>query len=119
MEFNKTAFDVVHRLSDREDAPIIIKFNTRTDRDKFFNNRSLLKNVTIKDLGYDEKKDKKNKIFINESLTKPNKILFKSVRNTCKAKNYDYCGTKNGVIFARKNADATAVKINREMDLKR
>ena len=120
IKVKKESLDVIHRLSDKIDAPIIIKFTSRSERDLFYSYRSNLINTTINDLGFPlNPNNKSNKIFINESLTRMNKILFKQTREECSKKNFEYSWTKNGVVFARKNKDSHAIRINKEDDIKK
>ena len=119
IKLNPSSFDVIHRLSDKDFAPIIIKFSTRTDRNVFYDARSQLKNLTIQDLGYDPNPNTKNKIYINESLTKKNKIVYKAAREECTKLNYRYCWTKNGGIYARKNETSHVIRINLEEDVRK
>ena len=120
LNLDRKTIDVAHRLSDKPDSPIIVKFTTRSARDLFFNNRSRLANHTIADLGCNIDPNKKSKkIFINESLSHSIKVLFKEVRNQCEKKNYSYAWTRNGVIFIRKNKDSQAIRINSEDDFSR
>ena len=74
--FDKNSIDVAHRLkADATRTPVIIvKFTTRTDRDRFFSNRRNLKDFIIHHLGYSEK--------INE-MAVDTKILFKETREIC------------------------------------
>ena len=55
--------------------------------------------------------------FINESLTKMNKELFKKVRKQCKDKNFQYVWTKNGNILVRKNGESSIKRITSEDEL--
>ena len=108
--FDKNSIDVTHRL--KTDAPrtpaIIVKFTTRTDRDRFFSNRRNLKDFTLSHhLGYSEKK----KLFINESLPVDTKILFKETREICSRANFKYCFTSGGVVYAQKEKDARKILI--------
>ena len=120
LNLDRKTIDVTHRLWDKPDSPIIVKFTTRSARDLFFNNRSRLANHTIADLGCNIDPNKKSKkIFINESLSHSIKVLFKEVRNQCEKKNYSYAWTRNGVIFIRKNKDSQAIRINSEDDFSR
>ena len=52
---------------------IIVKFTRRDVKDNFYRARKQLKDLTTRDLGYSEK----NKIYLAESLTERNRILFK------------------------------------------
>ena len=118
INIDRKTIDVAHRLSDKPDSPIIVKFTTRTARDIFFNSRSKLANYTITDLGCDiNPNSKSKKIFINESLSQPIKVLFKDVRIECEKKKFDYAWTRNGVIYIRKNKDSHAIRINTVEDI--
>ena len=71
---------VSHRLSistkyrgNRSKPAIIVKFVRRDVKELYYRAQKKLKGSTTKDLGYHEE----NNIYINESLTKPNKELFK------------------------------------------
>ena len=122
MELNltKETIDVAHRLSDRADSPIIVKFTTRTARDIFYQGRAKLPDYTAENLGLQNDPNKKNnKIFINESLTQPIKILFKSARAECEKKSYKFTWTRNGVIYVRKNKDSNSICIKLDDDYKR
>ena len=89
MDLNKNVLDVVHRLSNKPDSPIIMKFTSRTARDAFFSDRSGLKTFTIECLGFSiDLNSKSSRIFINESLSRINKALFKEVRSVCFTKNF-------------------------------
>lgn len=71
--------DISHRTSSEEDAEIIVKFDSRKARDKFYSARKSLKEkkITSKELGFEEGKS----ININESLTQINGELYKYTRN--------------------------------------
>ena len=106
--------DVVHRLSNKANSGIIVKFNNRKSRDIFFNAKKNLKDINLLDLGYTET----GKIFINESLTPYNKYLFKEVRQRCHSMNYKYFWTRNGTIFVKKDDNNMAKKIIHEDNTK-
>ena len=55
--------------------------------------------------------------FINESLTKMNKELFKKVQKQCKDKNFQYVWTKNGNILVRKDGESSIKRITNEDEL--
>ena len=110
--------DVAHRLQSKLDiAPIIIKFHNRTGRNKFYENRKNLKDVKVKDLELTHKLTEDIPIFLNESLTIQNRILFKKARGACKSKNYKLCWTTNGKIMCKKTFQSTAIKIKTEEDI--
>ena len=96
----KDNVDVAHRLkSTLKIPPIIVLFHSRTKWDNFYHQRKQLKTVemgqflpptkttkncyvTLKDLylGFQEN----NAIFVNESLTIKNAVLFRMTREACK-----------------------------------
>ena len=67
--------DVAHRLHSKlSSPPIIIMFHNKTKRIEFYDKRKALRNITLKDL--DLNFEENANIFINESLTIQNSILF-------------------------------------------
>ena len=70
------------------DPAIIIKFVRRDVRERFYRARKELKDLTTRDVGYTRVADKK--IFIVESLTQKNKILFNSCFRAKKDLNYRF-----------------------------
>ena len=113
--------DVAHRLSNKRNSGIIIKFISRKSRDKFFNRRSLLKEKEVKDLGdnFTDLDEAHKKIFINESLTKTNRNLLINARQRCKEYNYKFCWSTNGVIFVREDESSKVIKIKNDGDIDR
>eukprot|EP00794_Sanderia_malayensis_P003931 gene3931-biopygen2429 len=76
---------VCHRLRKAKGDPVlIVKLLNRKNTEVILRQRKNLKGVSVESLGFpaDDIK-KKNKIFINESLTKRNKNLFRLVRLRC------------------------------------
>ena len=74
-------------------------FNSRSMREEFYESRKQL-NIKLKDI--DPNYDGYNVIFINESLTIKNAVLFRKVRQSCKANNFKFFWTFNGKIMCRK-----------------
>ena len=64
-----------------------------------------------------ENQEDKGWIFINESLTKMNKELFKKAHKQCKDKNFQFVWTKNGNILVRKDGESSIIRINSEDEL--
>lgn len=58
-----------------------------------------------------------SKIFINERLTKDNRILFREARNVSKQNNYAYCFCSQGKIYIRKREGIPAIHIRSFADL--
>ena len=83
--------DVAHRLHSKLSLPpIIVMFHSRTKRNEFYDKRKALRNITLKDL--DLNSEENANIFVNESLTIQNSILFKKVRDTCKKTTSSFTG---------------------------
>lgn len=59
----------------------------------------------------------KKKIFLNEHLTRENKILFKKVREAAKMYEYKYAWIKNCKIFVRKDKDSAHLLIKCDADI--
>ena len=112
-EFNYNAdVDIAHRLQCKLPiSPIIVLFNNRT-------RIKLLKGTTLKDLkelNFTENQP----IFINESLTLFNRILFKKVREACKKQHYKFFWTSNGISMCKKNVQSDVVIMKNERDIER
>jgi hypothetical protein len=57
------------------------------------------------------------KIYINERLTRVNRMLFYRAREECKRLNWRFCWTKDGRVYARRLKDSAALRIRTELDL--
>ena len=103
--------DVAHRLNSKlSPPPIIVMFRSRTKRSEFYEKRKTLKNITLQDLDMDFEEN--NTIYVNESLTIWNSILFKKVRDTCKKNNeFKFYWTSNGKIQCKKTVKSTNIVI--------
>ena len=62
----------------------------------------------MKDLNLDYN-EKENMIFLNESLTNQNAILFKKVRQACRDKHFKFFWTVNRKIMCRKTQQSPVV----------
>ena len=89
---------------------IIVKFIRRDIRDKLYLARSMLKDLSTRDLGYTRYKD--SKIYMAESLTKKRKELFKSCLKKKQDMEYRYLWTRNGRIYLRKDNDSPAILVD-------
>ncbi|XP_066914120.1 uncharacterized protein [Clytia hemisphaerica] len=91
--------EVSHRTSSRQNAPIIVKFNSRRVRDLLYDARWDLKHFSTKDVGFDVSEQ----IFFNESLTETNRDIFKEAWRALKKSGlYEKVITVNGVTYAWK-----------------
>ena len=120
--FDITQVDVAHRTSKRENAPIIILFNKKSDKTNFFKQKKKFHNLRAHQLfqstqlvdeevtlpGIDKKQgeetsDNKNLIFLNESFTPTNRRLLKEAKKASRQHNYKQKGyTVNGDVRVKK-----------------
>ena len=104
------------RMPTRNSTPaIIMKFVSRTTRDRLYYARKHLKDKTTSDIGFGRISD--NKIYIAESLTSKNKELFKKCLNARRSLNYKFIWTNQGRIYLRKNSDMPAKLITAVQDI--
>lgn len=82
--------------------PIIIRFNDRSERDKWVSKRTALKDEHV---------------YINENLTRLQRWLFWNTEDCAREMNYKYVWMKDGKIFVRKRDGAAAIRIDDESDL--
>ena len=94
---------------------IIVKFTRRDVKDNFYRASKQLKDLTTRDLGYSEK----NKIYLAESLTERNRILFKDCLKVKKDMEFKFIWTLDGKIFKRKEKDSAVHHINNKEDLQK
>ncbi len=101
--------EACHWISPKENASIIAKFQSRKTREALLSKeaKSLNRKLKISDLGYQmaggSGSDNNGKIFINESLTSPNKNLLRLTKIKKRDLDYKLVWTRNGVVFARKH----------------
>ena len=135
--FTTTQIDVAHRTSIKEDAPIIVMFHSRTDRETFYGQRSKLKCLHVRQFDDDKeqhkyttedeqkKRDPRTKIYLNESLTPEiQKLLAETRKKTKELKStksieYKYVWTNHGHIRVRKNETSQMIKINCMSDIQK
>ena len=84
-------------------------------KDNFYRTRKQLKDLTTQDLGY----PKKNKIYLAESLTERNRMLFKDCLKAKKDMEFKFIWTLNGKIFMRKEKDSPVHLIANKEDLQK
>ena len=88
--------EIAHRI---KNGDIIAKFRDRPTRDKLYNNKECLKNLSTKDLGFQEE----HYIFINESLAFDAKKLLYEVREKSREIGIKKILTDNGIIKIKRN----------------
>ena len=108
--------DVAHRLNSKlTPPPVIVMFCSRTKRNDFYGKRKALKNIKLQDLNFGFQEN--SSVFLNESLTLRNAILFKKVRDACKKNSYKFYWTSNGKILCKKSMNSEVTVIKDEHDI--
>ena len=111
---------ISHRLksspTDRNQPPVIMaKFVRRSVRDKLYHSRKHLKEKSTKDIGLGRLSD--NRIYIAESVTKKNIVLFNKCLEVKKSLNYKFIWTSQGNTYLRKDTNSPKKLISTESDL--
>ncbi len=123
IDVDREDIQACHRINSKPNAAIICKFVNRKLKEAFMKNkREITRMESISEkLGFSSESNSGGslKLFLNESLTRRNKYLFKLVRDRKKEKDWNFAWTKNGTIFARKSKETEAVKIRSEVDIKK
>lgn len=113
--------DVAHRVRASLDHSgprnIIIKFTSRMMKDKVIaaaklkrrSGDSIQPGLSLPNLG--------NSIFINEHLTRKNKILYKTARDKARQLGYKYIWIRNCIIHVRKGDRSSVVAISTDADI--
>ena len=122
VDITENDISVRHRMplsQERKGKPrppaIIVKFTRRDVKDNFYRARKHLKDLTTQDLGYSEK----NKIYLAESLSERNRMLFKDCLKVKKDLEFKFIWTLNGKIFMRKDKDSPVHLIANKEDLQK
>ncbi|XP_057294659.1 uncharacterized protein LOC130623194 [Hydractinia symbiolongicarpus] len=114
VKIEKEDIDISHRTSNKKEASIIVKFNSRYKRNIFYEGRKKLSEKTIQDLGFQGS----TKIYINESLTSVNGELFRQAREHLLSKKLvKYVWTKNGQVYVRETDTADIINIKSKDDI--
>lgn len=115
-----TDIEFAHRVQPRRPSAgntkaraIVARFKQRSSKDAIVAAARRHKTLTTQIVGLDGD----TKIYINEHLTKENKILLKSCKIKAKEINYKYVWTKNCTIYIRKNEVSPSIPIMCEGDL--
>lgn len=110
--------DACHRLRKNVNRPdqvrgIIIKFVRRLDKEEFLRLKKIKRELKVSNLHPDFRKliKQDNYIYVNESLTTSNKILYSKAREFKKQNNIKYLWTRNGKILMRANDTSQVYEI--------
>lgn len=112
VKLDKEDIDACHRLRSqprsKEPRPIIIKFVSRWKKDEIIQARRVRRTLSLQDIDASLKGtgEGKKPIYINESLTKDNRILLSKCKEFKKKNNIKFLWTRNGKILMRKSDNA-------------
>lgn len=126
VELAAADIDGVHRAGPRRSAlvpspsnpknlprPIVVKLARRAKRDEMIKAAKERKNVTSQDIVAGTNSD----IFMNERLTKANRLLFRSTRLRALQYKFRFSWVRDGCIFVRKAEKSPAIPIRTEQDI--
>ena len=94
--------------------PVLIRFRSTVVRNAVYNNRRLLRDLSLVEMGISVDD---LKIFLNENLSEGTKSLMRKVTQLRKEKNWKFVWSYFGVIYARKIEGANKIAIRSEEDL--
>ncbi|XP_037298303.1 uncharacterized protein LOC119190444 [Manduca sexta] len=95
----------------RTPRPVVVTLTRRAPRDQLLRAARVRRGVTTEKI---EVPGNPRQVFINEHLTKENRILFSKARTTGKELKFKYVWTSNGNIFMRRSETSTVVRITSE-----
>lgn len=119
--YDKNQLDACHRLKGNpkqdQPQPIIVKYVSRFLKDEIMAARKVKRTLCLRDLdlvGETVGVEASTPIYINESLTRQNKMLLSKCREYARKEKIKFVWVKNGKIFMRKTEGSMIVLINSE-----
>lgn len=112
--------EFAHRVQPRRAAsavrgrPIIARLRQRTVKDEIIAAARKHRDLNANKVGIS---GENSKIYVNEHLTKDNKLLLSSCKNKVRELRYKFIWTKNCRIFVRKNETSPPIPINSSSDI--
>lgn len=98
---------------DRKPRPIRLKLLRRQKRDELLKAAKARRNLTSETIVSGTPR----KLYVNERLTRENRLLFREARLRTTANNFRYCWTRNGIIYVRENDSKPSSRISSLDDL--
>ncbi|KAJ2946940.1 hypothetical protein O0L34_g16284 [Tuta absoluta] len=96
--------------------PLILRLARRSTRDAILKSSRVRRNLKSTDIDFPAPA---TRIYINERLTKQNRVLFKCARVEAKKSNWKFVWTKNGKIYAKKaDGKCKVFHITKDSDFK-
>lgn len=100
----------------RRSRRIVVRLTRRQLRDDLLRAARVRRNFTASDMGLE---GPSQRIYLNERLTRSNRILFHRVREECRKRNWRYAWTKKGRIYARQSDGSQAYTFRSDADISR
>lgn len=97
--------------------PIVVRLARRTLRDDFLKSARVRRGATTADLGLPPHEPQR--IYVNERLTKCNRILFGSTREAARKQGWRFVWTREGRVCARRDESSPMFQIRSETDYNR
>lgn len=94
-------------------TPIILRFNYIWAKDSFLNAYFKKKTLNLKDIGFKTAR----RIYVNESLTTQNRLIFNLALLAKKANQIHRCFTRQGLVYIEETATSKATRIINKNDL--
>lgn len=102
------------RLSDKQyPRPIVVRFTRRTKRDDIIKAARVRRNITTEGIV----DGPVCKFYLNERLTKENRIFFRAARLRARLHSFKFCWIRNGGVFVRKEDRKPAIPLKSFEDL--
>jgi hypothetical protein len=106
--------DACHRLGAKranEGKPrgIIVKFTRRIIKEEILRKRRIKRNLNTHDIGYTDRPAEV--VYVNESLTKTRREVYKEVRALRKVKGFSFVWVRNGTILVRPSEGARVIPV--------
>uniref|UniRef100_A0A1Y1MTQ3 PHD-type domain-containing protein n=2 Tax=Photinus pyralis TaxID=7054 RepID=A0A1Y1MTQ3_PHOPY len=123
----KTMLDACHRLSKNPNKPneprgIIVKFISRINKEEFLMCKKVKRSIQVSDLGElfsnIPNVNPSSSVYINESLTMSNRVLYAKARQYAKENSLKYVWVRNGQIAMRKTDSSKIFVIKSTEDFK-
>ncbi|KAL4716802.1 hypothetical protein ACJJTC_001958 [Scirpophaga incertulas] len=102
-------------VSEKRPRPIIVKLVRRLKRDEIIRASKLKRDFSTDGIVAGPCRP----VFINERLTKKNRLLFREARIRTKRNNFKFCWYRNGFIYSRQKENEPAIRILSIEDLEK
>ncbi|XP_073942507.1 uncharacterized protein [Choristoneura fumiferana] len=103
----------LNRANEHKPRPIIVKLLRRQKRDEIIKAAKSRRNLTSENLV----SGAVQKLYVNERLSKENRMLFREARLRATAHNFRFCWIRNGAIYVRENENKPGIRISSADDL--